>query len=98
MFRVREAPLGGQYELSKVVETAKAKVGRQIMKKTAERWPPFYDESYDRIVRDDAELEERWLQILESPVKHELCEDPEEWNGLWVASSTESGSGNRESD
>jgi len=85
MFTVRENKDGQPYELSEIVEKAKQRVGRQIVKKTAERFPPFYQESYDRIVRDDPELEERWLEILESPVKSELCEDPEEWLGLYVA-------------
>lgn len=85
VFRVRESPDGRPYELTGVVEKAKTRVGRQIIKKTGERWPPFYAESYDRIIRDDAELEERWQAILESPVQSELCEDPEDWDGLWVA-------------
>jgi len=85
MFTVRENKDGQPYELSEIVEKAKQRVGRQIVKKTAERFPPFYQESYDRIVRDDTELEERWLEILESPVKSELCENPEEWLGLYVA-------------
>jgi len=83
MFRVRTEKEG--YEFGKDLERAKTKVGRQIIKKTEERWPPFYEESYDRIVRDDAELEERWGAILSSSVDHELCEDPEEWDALWVA-------------
>ncbi len=87
LFRVMPSPQGGSYELSDIVEKAKAKVGRQIIKKSLERWPPFYDESYDRIIRDDAELEERWQAILDSPVNHELCEEPEAWDGLWVAES-----------
>jgi hypothetical protein len=90
IFTVREAPTGRPYELSDIVEKAKAKVGRLIVKKTGERWPPFYDESYDRILRDDVELEERFLMMLESPVAAELCEDPEEYPALWVSHATES--------
>jgi hypothetical protein len=85
MFTVRDGKDGRPYELSDIVEKAKQRVGRLILKKTSERFPPFYQESYDRIVRDDAEFEERWLAILESPVSAELCEDPELWQGLWVA-------------
>jgi hypothetical protein len=72
-------------ELSDIVEKAKTKVGRDIVKKSGERFPPFYTESYDRIVRDEIELEERWQAILDSPVHAELVEEPEEWDGLWVA-------------
>jgi hypothetical protein len=85
LFSVNEAPSGTPYELSDIVEKAKAKAGKAIIKKTEERFPPFYQESYDRIIRDAEELEQRLMEILESPVKQELVEDPEEWDCLWVA-------------
>jgi putative transposase len=85
LFTVNEAPNGEAYELSDVVEKAKTKVGKVILKKTEERWPPFYQESYDRIIRDAEELESKLLEILESPVKVELVEDPEDYDCLWLA-------------
>jgi hypothetical protein len=85
IFRVNEAPTGRPYELSDIVEKAKVKAAKQIMKKTGERYGPFYGESYDRIIRDDAEFEETWQRILDSPVSAELVEDPEEYRTLWVA-------------
>lgn len=85
IFTVLEAPTGKPYELAEIVEKAKTKAGRAIIKKSEERFPPFYGESYDRIIRDEAELEERWQAIFDSPVQHELCEDPEEWDSLWIA-------------
>jgi hypothetical protein len=81
MFTVRDAPKGGKYELSDVIEKAKLKAGRDIIKKSLERWPPFYHESYDRIVRDDAEYEDTFLKILQSPD----TENPEDWPDLYVA-------------
>jgi hypothetical protein len=84
MFSVREAPDGRPYELGAIVEKAKLKVGRVVVKKTGERYMPFYTESYDRIVRDDAELEERWSAIVDSPVNAELVEAPESYPTLWV--------------
>lgn len=87
MFRVSEGPDGRPFELSKVVETAKRKAGKKIVAKSGERFPPFWEESYDRIVRDEAELEERWLSILESPVQAEIVQDPEDYPGLWVRDS-----------
>ncbi len=85
IFRVREASSGEPYELSEIVEKAKLKAGCQIIKASGERWPPFYAESYDRIIRDDAELEERWEQIFDSPTTLEMPQDPDEYEGLWVA-------------
>lgn len=85
VFRVHEAPTGRPYELSEIVEKSKAKAAKAIMKKTGERYSPFYSESYDRIIRDDGELEEHWQRIVFAPVTAELAEDPEEYRTLWVA-------------
>lgn len=85
IFKVREAPSGEPYELSDIVEKAKNKVSKEITKRTEERYGPFYNESYDRILRDEAELQEFWERIFESPVTNELAEDPEEYDALWVA-------------
>lgn len=85
IFTVNRTASGTPYELSDVVEKAKTKAGKAIMKKSGERFPPFYQESYDRILRDADELESKLMEILESPVAHELAEDPDEWPSLWVA-------------
>ncbi len=85
LFTVKYAPSGEPYELSEVIERAKQKAGKEIIKRTGEKWPPFYTESYDRIIRDSDELEERWLALLASSVELELAEEPEEYDGLYVA-------------
>jgi hypothetical protein len=84
VFKVGVDMSGEHYELSDVIEKAKKKAGKQIIKATEERWPPFYFESYDRIIRDDAELQEHWDRVFASPVTAELCEDPEEWDSMFV--------------
>lgn len=86
VFQVHEGPKG-TYELSEIVEKAKAKAGKLIIKNTGERFPPFYTESYDRIIRDEGELDEHFQRILFSMVNAELAEDPEEWQTLWVKDS-----------
>lgn len=85
IFTVEVDPRGEPYELSDTVEQAKAKAGRAIQKRTGERYPPFYQESFDRIVRDESELEERWQSIFGAPVNAELAESPEEYGQLWVS-------------
>lgn len=87
VFRVRESPSGEPHELSDVIEKAKGKAGKQIVKKSGERWPPFYFESYDRIIRDESEYETTWTAILESPVDLALCDDPEAYETLYVFGS-----------
>ncbi len=84
IFTARADPSGEIYELSDVIEKAKNKAGKKIIKASEERFPPFYNESYDRIIRDEAELEERWLAIFDSPVANELSEDSETYAALWV--------------
>lgn len=85
MFRVQVAPTGMEYEFSAVLEKAKRKTGALIIKRTGEQFPPFYFESYDRIVRDEAELEERWREIVSAPVRAGLSHETEEYPYLWVA-------------
>lgn len=85
IFKVQPSPSGEPYELAQIVETAKRKAGKAIIKKTGERFPPFYEESYDRIIRDEAEFEERWEALLASPEKFAVAEDADDWPGLWVA-------------
>lgn len=80
IFRVTEGN-----ELSDIVEKAKKRAGKEIIKKSGEKWSPFYDESYDHIIRDDAEFEEFWTKILDSPVDLELADEPGEYPGLYVA-------------
>ncbi|HXH61996.1 MAG TPA: hypothetical protein VNI20_11640 [Fimbriimonadaceae bacterium] len=87
MFTVCDAPKGGKYELSDVVEKAKSKAGKDIIKHSGERWPPFYTESFDRIIRDESEYEDTFQKILESPVDSGLCEDPSDWPDLYVPNS-----------
>jgi len=83
--RVRDGRDGRPVELAAPIERAKTKAGKIILKQTGERWPPFYAESYDRIVRDATELAERWETILQGPVREGLAEDPAEDPGLWLS-------------
>ena len=84
LFRVQPQ---GEIELSDVVEKAKRKAGSGIIKKTGERYLPFYSESFDRIVRDDEELEKLWSEIVQAPVTAGLTEEPDGWPSLFVESA-----------
>lgn len=84
IFSVRTGKGDQPYELADILEKAKTKAGKLIIKKSGERFPPLYNESYDRIIRDDAEFEERWQAIVGSPVEFELVDDPSDYESLWV--------------
>ena len=86
IFRVNDLAENRQAEFAKIIEGAKRKAGKQIVKATGERFPPFWEESYDRIIRDEIEYEERMMAILESPVSSELAETAEEYGQIFVKS------------
>lgn len=86
--RVEQSPAGEPFELSDIVEKAKTKAGKSIIKRSGERYPPFYTESYDRIVRDEAELETTWGTIVESAKKEGIVDSADEYPFLWLGSST----------
>lgn len=89
MFTVCDDSSGEKYELSDVLEKAKSKAGKEIIKKSGEKWPPFYHECYDRIVRDDAEFEDTFLKIVDSPIQSGNCEPDSEWDGLYVPEASD---------
>lgn len=84
IFRLNGIEENRQAEFAKIIEGAKRKAGKQIIKSTGERFPPFWEESYDRIIRDETEYEDRMMTILESPVSSELAESPETYRQLFV--------------
>lgn len=90
VFTMSEGLNGEALELSDVLEKAKTQAGKEIMKRSGERFPPFYHESYDRIIRDDAEWLEHFEHLFNAPVKHELSESSDEYPGLWVSPVTAS--------
>ncbi|HRF58551.1 MAG TPA: hypothetical protein PLH94_01400 [Fimbriimonadaceae bacterium] len=63
IFTVCQVKDGVPIEFAKPIEAAKRRAGNAIMKRTGERFPPFYVESFDRIIRDEAELLERTSEL-----------------------------------
>ena len=45
----------------------------------------WQEEYFDRIVRDEAELFEKWNYIRNNPVKNSLADSPKEWIGFYEA-------------
>lgn len=85
MFHVRDAAHGRPHELSAVIESAKTKAGKKIIAKSGERFAPFYSESFDRIVRDEAEMQEKLHAILEAPGHLDLEEEDGDYATLWIS-------------
>lgn len=87
LFRVEKGPDGEEFELSDVIEKAKRRAGKAITAKSGERFPPFWTESFDRIMRDEEEVQTHWQTIFESPSRLDEAVEPEEYEWLWVAES-----------
>jgi len=85
IFRVRTSPSGKPNEIADIVEPAKRKAGRRILAKTGEPYPPFYVESYDRIIRDNAELHERLENMIRKACENEGRDDPRDCLFLWLS-------------
>lgn len=83
LFTTKKTASGEPYELSKTIELAKSKAGKAICKVTGERFPPFYSESYDHIVRDEEELGEFAQKILDGPSESGWTESPDGFPTLW---------------
>jgi len=66
-------------DFSKVLEKTKRKAGDKIIKRSGERYPPFYFETYDRIVRDQDEFSERLDEFIKAPYQLGLVEEDEKW-------------------
>lgn len=77
-------PSGEPFELSDIVEKAKTKAGKMVIKLSGERYPPFFFESYDRIMRDDEETESTWQTIADSPHFAGIVDSSDEYQFLFI--------------
>lgn len=65
LFKMCDSPTGRPYELSTLIEKVKNKTSKLIQKQTGERYPPFYNETFDRIVRDEGEFNDMFTCIMQ---------------------------------
>jgi REP element-mobilizing transposase RayT len=78
-----ETDPGRWWPLATIMNSIKGFTARQINGLLGRRGAVWLDERFDRIVRDEAELMEKWNYIRMNPVKKGLCERPEEWDALY---------------
>jgi len=65
--------------LSRVLGQLKGSLSREINQVLGRRGPLWQDESYTRIIRDEAEYHRKAQYIYENPVRRDLIPDPAEW-------------------
>jgi REP element-mobilizing transposase RayT len=67
------------HELGTILHSVKSFSAHQINKCRHRSGSVWQDERYDRIVRNDAELLEKWQYIRDNPVKQALATTPEDY-------------------
>ncbi len=82
---------GQWYPLAKILHSIKSYSALQVNKLMGRQGAFWLDESYDRIVRDEAEFLEKWQYIRTNAIKHGYCSSVEEWDGLYEASDQSTG-------
>ena len=74
------------YSLSGIMHSVKRHSARQINVARGRQGKLWQAETYDRIVRDEAEFDEKSRYILANSLKRGLVEDPWEYDGFWCES------------
>jgi REP element-mobilizing transposase RayT len=85
---LEESP-GVYHDLSKVLHSIKSFTAHEINKMMGNSGPLWEEESWDRIIRDEKEYEEKWNYILGNPVKAGLTDSPERYPSLYTRSTGE---------
>ncbi|MFI5397926.1 MAG: REP-associated tyrosine transposase [Candidatus Binatia bacterium] len=83
LLQPKEIEPGHWWLLATILNSIKGFTARQINDLLGRQQPVWLDERFDRIVRDEAELIEKWKYIRMNPVKQGLCERPEDWDALY---------------
>lgn len=71
------------FNLSEMVHSVKSFSAHQINRQRGRKGSVWQDERFDRIIRDQGELEEKWGYIRHNPVKAGLVAVPEEYPWLY---------------
>jgi REP element-mobilizing transposase RayT len=74
---------GRWWPLATILNSIKGFTARQINDLLERSGSVWLDERFDRIVRDEAELIEKWTYVRMNPVKKGLCARPEDWDALY---------------
>jgi len=79
LLQPREKTPGTWYDLSDFLKRIKGISARKINKMLGTGGKVWQAESFDRIIRDDDELIEKWNYIINNPVKAGLVSKPDEY-------------------
>lgn len=86
----RPSPCGKNqwYALGEILHSVKSYSAHQLNRRRKDAGAVWLDESFDRIVRDEAEFKEKLNYILSNPAKAGLAQTEAEYPFLWVCRDT----------
>ncbi len=70
--------------LSRITKGMKGVTARLLNARRGRRGALWQDESYDRIIRDDKEMEEKIGYIFKNALKRGLCNDGWDYEGFYL--------------
>ncbi|MBI4517931.1 MAG: transposase [Deltaproteobacteria bacterium] len=73
---------GRWWSLASITHSIKSFTAKEINRRLHRHGAVWMQESFDRIVRDETELFEKWQYIENNPVKAGLCKSPSAWDAL----------------
>jgi putative transposase len=76
-------PGGGVFNLTEILHSVKSFSSQKINRQRKEPGSLWQAESFDRIVRDEAEFLEKWQYIRNNPIKIDLAQFSEEYPRLY---------------
>ncbi|MFZ5449028.1 MAG: REP-associated tyrosine transposase [Thermodesulfobacteriota bacterium] len=76
-------PDGSAVNLSEIIRSVKTFSARTINAQRGIRGTLWQDERYDRIIRDEEELLEKWQYLRQNPVERGLASNPEDYPWLY---------------
>jgi len=75
----------GFHDLSEILHSIKSYTANQIQRRFGWEGAVWERESFDRIIRDEAEFHEKWNYIANNAVRKELAKSPEEYRWFWAS-------------
>jgi REP element-mobilizing transposase RayT len=79
IFQPRQRKPGAWFDLAEIMKGLKGTSARRINQLLGTQGTVWQDESYDRIIRDEQELEEKLLYMYNNPLKAGLVADPADY-------------------
>jgi REP element-mobilizing transposase RayT len=76
-------PDGRAINLSSIIHSVKTFTARTINAQRGVQGPFWQDERYDRIIRDESELLQKWQYLRHNPVERGLAPTPEDYSWLY---------------